>query len=120
MVVASTKDHARAAAKKVVVDLEPLPEYMSYLEAVKPEAERIHDSFDNIYSTQPVLKGDYDHVAEMIDNAPYAVDGSFYSSREPHLSIEGDTVQAYYDEDNKVLRTLIHGSGLTLAIRNCT
>ncbi|MEI3518984.1 MAG: hypothetical protein V8R14_06240 [Clostridia bacterium] len=66
--------------KKVVVDLEPLPEYMSYLEAVKPEAERIHDSFDNIYSTQPVLKGDYDHVAEMIDNAPYAVDGSFYSS----------------------------------------
>lgn len=111
MVVADTKDHARAAAKKVVVDLEPLPEYMSYLEAVKPEAERIHDSFDNIYSTQPVLKGDYDHVAEMIDNAPYAVDGSFYSSREPHLSIEGDTVQAYYDEDGKLC---VHCKTMTL------
>ena len=57
--------------RRSIVDLEPLPEYMSYLEAVKPDAERIHDSFDNIYSTQPVLKGDYDHVAEMIDNAPY-------------------------------------------------
>ena len=111
MVVADTKDHARAAAGKVVVDLEPLPEYMSYLDAVKPDAERIHSSFDNIYSTQPVLKGDYPNVAKMIDEAPYSVEGSFYSSREPHLSIEGDTVQAYYDEDGKLC---VHCKTMTL------
>ena len=38
-------------------------------------------------------------VAEVIEEAPYSVEGSFYSSREPHLSIEGDSVQAYFDED---------------------
>jgi aldehyde oxidoreductase len=27
------------------------------------------------------------------------VEGSFYSTREPHMPIEGDTVQAYWDED---------------------
>ena len=89
MVVADTKDHARAAANKVKVELEQLTEYMNYLDAVKPEAERIHSSFDNIYSQQPVLKGDYEHVPEMIDEAAYSVEGSFYSSREPHMSIEG-------------------------------
>ena len=67
MVVADTKDHARAAANKVKVELEQLTEYMNYLDAVKPDAERIHASFDNIYSQQPVLKGDYEHVPEMID-----------------------------------------------------
>ena len=34
---------------KVDVDLEPLPEYMSYLEAVTPEAERIHDWIPDTY-----------------------------------------------------------------------
>ena len=111
MVVADTKDHAREAAGKVKVELEQLPEYMSYLEAVKPDAQRIHASFDNIYSTQPVLKGDYDNVANMIDNAEYTVEGSFYSSREPHMSIEGDTVQAYYDEDGKLC---VHCKTMTL------
>ncbi len=99
MVVADTKDHARAAANKVKVEIEQLPEYMNYLDAVMPDAMRIHSSMDNTYTWQPVMKGDSDKVPEMIEDAPYTVEGSFYSSREPHMSIEGDTVQAYYDED---------------------
>ncbi|MCG8485572.1 MAG: molybdopterin-dependent oxidoreductase, partial [Clostridia bacterium] len=54
---------------------------------------------DNIYSMQPLRKGEADQVPELIDDAAHSVEGSFYSTREPHLSIEGDTVQAYYDED---------------------
>ncbi|MDO5413859.1 MAG: molybdopterin-dependent oxidoreductase [Bacillota bacterium] len=111
MVVADTKDHARAAAAKVNVELEQLPEMMSYLEAVLPDADRVHPSMDNIYSQQPVLKGDYEHIPELIDEAAYSVEGSFYSSREPHLSIEGDTVQAYYDEDGKLC---VHCKTMTL------
>ena len=111
MVVADTKDHARAAAAKVNVELEQLPEMMSYLEAVLPDADRVHPSMDNIYSQQPVLKGDYENIPELIEEAAYSVEGSFYSSREPHLSIEGDTVQAYYDEDGKLC---VHCKTMTL------
>lgn len=99
MVAADTKEHAKAAAEKVKVEIEQLPEYMNYLDAVMPDAMRIHPSMDNIYSTQPLRKGEADDVPELIDKAQYSVEGSFYSTREPHLSIEGDTVQAYYDED---------------------
>lgn len=99
MVAADTKEHAKAAAEKVKVEIEQLPEYMNYLDAVMPDAMRIHPSMDNIYSTQPLRKGEADQVPEMIEDAACAVEGSFYSTREPHLSIEGDTVQAYYDED---------------------
>ena len=57
LVAADTKDHARQAAAKVKVDIEKLPEYLSYLDAVMPDAMRIHDDTPNIFSMQPVLKG---------------------------------------------------------------
>ena len=103
LVVADTIEHARAAAKKVKVDIEKLPEVMNFLEACLPDAIRVHEDTPNVFSYQPLLKGagleDANKVAEMIDEAPYSVEGSFYSSREPHLSIEGCTVQSYFDED---------------------
>ena len=109
MVAADTKEHAREAAAKVKVEIEQLPEYMSYLDAVMPDAKRVHPNMDNIYAYQPLLKGDADKVPDMIDDAPYAVEGSFYSSREPHMSIEGDTVQAYIDEDGKICPCIVTG-----------
>ncbi len=111
LVAADTKAHAQAAAAKVKVEIEQLPEYMNYLDAVMPDAKRIYPNMDNIYSCQPLLKGDAENVPDLIDNAPYTVEGSFYSTREPHMSIEGDTVQAYYDEDDKLC---IHCKTMTL------
>ena len=107
LVVADTRAHAKAAADTVKVEIEQLDEYMNYLDAVKPDAKPLYDWMpktygSNIYSHLPVLKGDHEHVAEMIDKAPYSVEGSFYSSREPHMSIEGDVAQTYYDEDDKL------------------
>ena len=103
LVAADSKEHARAAAAKVTVEIEKLPEYLNFLEAAMPDAMRIHEDTPNIFCQQPVLKGvgldDPRKVAEMIDNSEFSVGGSFYSSREPHLSIEGDSVQAYFDED---------------------
>lgn len=49
---------------------------------------------------QPVLKGD--RADEVIDNSHCSVEGSFFSSREPHLSIEGDTMQGYWDIDGNL------------------
>jgi aldehyde oxidoreductase len=103
LVVADTKARARAAAAKVKVEIEKLPEYLNFLEAAMPDAMRIHEDTPNVFCMQPVLKGagleDPSKVAEIIDESKFAAEGSFYSAREPHLSIEGDSVQAYFDED---------------------
>ncbi len=103
LVVADTRDHAREAAAEVKVEIEQLPEYLNYLDAVMPDAMRVHEDTPNIFSMQPVLKGvgleEASEVAEVIDNSAYSVAGSFYSTREPHLSIEGDTMQAYFEAD---------------------
>lgn len=98
LVVADTKSHARAAASKVRVEIERLPEHLNYLDAVMPDAIRVHEDTPNIFALQPVLKGE-ENVMEIIDESDFSVEGSFHSTREPHLSIEGDTVQAYWDED---------------------
>ncbi|MBQ3276752.1 MAG: molybdopterin-dependent oxidoreductase [Oscillospiraceae bacterium] len=103
LVVADTQAHAREAAAKVKVEIEQLPEYLNYLDAVAPGAMRIHSDTDNLLTFQPVLKGAglerARNVSDIIDQSAYQVSGSFYSSREPHLSIEPDPMQAYYDED---------------------
>ncbi len=106
LVAADTKEHARAAAAMVKIEFEQLPEYLNYLDAVMPDSIRIHDDTPNIFSMQPVLKGegleDPYKVQDVMDNSAYSVTGSFYSSREPHLSIEGTTVQAYFDEEDNL------------------
>ncbi len=103
LVCADTKDHAREAAEKVRVEIEKLPEYLGYLDAAMPDAGRIREETPNVFAKQPVLKGvgleDPSKVRELIDQAEYSVEGSFFSTREPHLSIEGDSLQAYFDED---------------------
>ena len=98
LVAADTKEHARAAAAEVKVELELLPEYTNFLDAAMPDAINIHEGSPNIYAVWPMLKGEGD-VPDIIENAYCSVEGSFHSSREPHLSIEGDTVQAYFDPD---------------------
>jgi aldehyde oxidoreductase len=106
LAVADTKDHARAAAAKVKVEIEQLPEYLNFLDAVMPDAMRIHEDTPNIFSMQPVLKGagleEPSKVADIIDDSAFSAEGSFFSSREPHLSIEGETLQAYFDEDDNL------------------
>ena len=97
--VADTKTHAREAAAKVKVELEQLPEYKNYLEAVMPDAMRIHDDHPNMWCVQPTIKGAGHDTDELFDTAPHVVEGSFYSQREPHAQIESDTIQAYFDDD---------------------
>ena len=95
-VIADTEAHARAAAAAVKVDIEQLPEYTNFLDAAAPDAMRIHDRSPNVYLKQPVIKGE--DVRDIIEDSAYSVEGSFYSTREPHMSIEGDTQQAFWDE----------------------
>jgi aldehyde oxidoreductase len=116
LVVADTREHARAAAAKVKVEIEQLPEYLNYLDAVMPDAMRIQEDTPNIFIQQPVFKGE-ENVDEIIEESDYSVEASCYSSREPHLTIEGDTIQAYWDEDD-ILTVHCKAQGVYAALSN--
>jgi len=124
VVMAETEEEARAAAKAVKVELELLPEYMNFIEAAAPDAVRIFESSPNTYIRQPVLKGE--SADEVIEDSYCSVTGSFYTTHEPHMSLEGDSMQSYWDEDGNVVvqcksmsiewnrHGLAHGVGLPL------
>ena len=107
IVCADTDEHARAAAKKVKVDLELLPAYMSAPEAMAEDVMEIHPGTPNIYFNQKVAKGD--DTKAIFENAHAVVEGDYYVQRQPHLPIEPDVGFAYLDGDN---RLFIHSNPL--------
>lgn len=119
LVLADTNAHARAAAAAVRVELDPLPEYLSYPEAVAPGAAGIQENAPNQWGLQPVLKGDYRRIPKIQEESAFTVRGSFHSSREPHLSVEGDVMQSYYGVDGMLTiqckSQLINGNRFMIA-----
>ena len=111
LVAADTEKQARAAAKKVIVKYEQLPEYMTALEAVADDAMDIHKGIPNMYWEQPLIHGE--DTKPIMESAPYVAEGSFYVQRQPHLIIEPDSSLAYIDEAG---RLTIHCKTLAVAI----
>ncbi|MDR0445521.1 MAG: molybdopterin-dependent oxidoreductase [Oscillospiraceae bacterium] len=97
VVAADTEEHARAAAKMVKQELELLPSYMTFPEAVVPDAVQLHDTLPNFYMEQPLFKGEV--TDESFAGSAYMVEGSFHSQHEPHLPIEPDVMQGYIGAD---------------------
>ena len=108
VVAAVSPEAARAAASLVKVELEELPAYPDYLSAVAPGAGQIHPQIEdsplnpepvpNVFVEQPLFCGKED-TREVIANSEYVVEGSFSTTRQPHLALEPDSGQAYFDED---------------------
>ncbi len=111
LVIADTREHAREAAKLVKLELEILPEYLTAIETLAEDAIKIHDEFPPIICDQPVFFGN--DPRDEFEKSDYIVEGSFFSSREPHLTIEPDVIQAYID-DNGILT--IHSKSLMLQL----
>lgn len=109
VVAAESESIARNAAAKVKLEYRQLPEYLTYLESVMPDALQIHEGIPNIYIQQPLIKGG--GAQKVMESAPYVVEGSFYSGREPHLSVEPDVLQSYWDEQGNIV---IHGKSQAL------
>ncbi|SDK37122.1 aldehyde dehydrogenase, molybdenum-binding subunit apoprotein [Maridesulfovibrio ferrireducens] len=109
IVCADTEKHAKAAAEKVVVKLEQLPEYMSAPAAMADDAIEIHPGTPNIYFEQKVAKGE--ESAPIFDKADAVIEDSFYVSRQPHMPIEPDVGFAYLDDDGKLC---IHSKSIGL------
>lgn len=97
VVAAVSTEIAREAAKKVKADLEILPSYMSVLESSLPGALQLYPNIPNQYLFAPLYKGE--DTEEIFDDADIVVEGSWHSQRQPHLTIEPDVFQGYWDED---------------------
>jgi aldehyde oxidoreductase len=106
VVVAESEKLARAAAEAVKVDVEPLKEMVDVHQAMADDAIPVYDEIEgidgirNAFNRRPFQKGS--DPKDLIDNAPYKVDDTFYSSRQPHLTLETDCGYGYYDEDGKL------------------
>lgn len=100
LVAADTREHAREAAKHVKMEYEQLPEYIGRNDAIMPGAVSVHEGYPNDYHDLMIAKGD--DAGEIIDSAPYSVKGNFYCQRQPHLSLEGDIIIAFIDENGKL------------------
>ncbi len=109
-IVLST-DHriAEEAAKKVKVELEPLPAYMSAPEAMAEDAIEIHPGTPNVYFECGVIKGQ--ETKPIFDAAKYTVEDDFYVGRQPHMPLEGDLGFSYMDEDGKLI---VHSKSIAL------
>ncbi len=102
VVCAQTLAEAQAAAKKVKVDLEVLPAYMSIPEAKAPDAIEIHPGVPNQYFAQKLIKGD-DTAPIFKKSDVVQVEMDFITSRQPHLPIEPDVAFGFYNEKDQVV-----------------
>ncbi len=114
IVCADTEEHAREAVKKVKVDLEVLPAYMSAPAAMAPDAIDIHPGVPNAYFEQGVVKGE-DTKSIMQDPDVVTVEVDTYCSRQPHLVLEPDCGCAYYDEEG---RLTVHSKSIALHLHH--
>ncbi|HEY8910912.1 MAG TPA: molybdopterin cofactor-binding domain-containing protein [Desulfosporosinus sp.] len=109
IVAADTAANAQAAADKVKVELELLPEYMSAPAAMADDAIEIHPGTPNIYFETQIVKGA--ETAPLMQAADVVVEDSFYVGRQPHLPLEPDVGYAFYNEDGKLV---IHSKSIAI------
>jgi aldehyde oxidoreductase len=110
MVCADTEEQAKAAAAKVKVELEPLPEYMSAPAAMADDAIEIHPGTPNVYYELRIAKGEETEPI-FADNDMVVAEGDYYVGRQPHMPIEPDVGFAYYNDDGKLV---IHSKSIGL------
>lgn len=109
MVLADTPSQAEAAAEKVKVEIEQLPEYMSAPAAMAEDAIEIHPGTPNVYFTVDMAKGE--DTKPIMEKSEYVVEDDFYVGRQPHLPLEPDVGFAFINEEGKLV---IHSKSIGL------
>lgn len=100
IVCAHTEAQAQEAAKKVKVELEKLPAYMSAPAAMAEDALEIHPGTPNIYFTQKIAKGE--DTKSIFDGADAVVEDEFYVGRQPHMPMEPDVGFAFINANGNL------------------
>jgi len=113
IVCADTQKNAKAAADKVQVELEPLPQYMSAPAAMAEDAMEIHPGTPNIYYKQTIKKGE--DTTPCFQTADVVVEDDFYVGRQPHMPIEPDVGFAYPGNDGSLT---IHSKSIAIFLHH--
>jgi CO/xanthine dehydrogenase Mo-binding subunit len=92
---ATSMDAARAAAAAAVVQYEDLPAVTDALEAMEPDAPRVHGD-DNLFGADEVVQGDADRALAQAD---CVVEGTFTTGYQAHACLETQGVLAVPQAD---------------------
>ena len=101
VVVAESEAQAAAAVKLIEVEYEDLPVVSDPLEAMKPEAPRVHEFIgdSNICVHYKIRKGNVD---EAFAKADVIVEGEYRTPVQEHAYLQPEAGLAYIDEENHV------------------
>jgi CO/xanthine dehydrogenase Mo-binding subunit len=101
VVVAETEAQAAAAVKLIEVGYEELPVLADAIEAMKPDAPRIHEhiSDSNICVHYKIRKG---NVVEGLAKADVIVEGEYRTPVQEHAFLQPEAGLAYIDEDGRI------------------
>ena len=99
VVAAESKEAAEAAAELVEVEYEPLPVVSDPLEAMKPEAPRVHEK-GNIQRHATVRVGDVDKAFR---NASVVVENAFRTGRQMHMFLETEAGIGMLDDKGNIV-----------------
>jgi CO/xanthine dehydrogenase Mo-binding subunit len=84
VIAAESKEAAEAAAELVEVDYEPLPVVSDPMEAMKPDAPKIHEK-GNVARHSTIRVGD---VEQAFRTASIVVENTFHTGRQMHMFLE--------------------------------
>jgi CO/xanthine dehydrogenase Mo-binding subunit len=109
-VVAQTEAQAAAAVKLIQVEYEDLPVVTDPVEAMKPEAPRVHEHIgdSNICVHYKIRKG---NVEQGFARADVIVEGEYRTPVQEHAYLQPEAGLAYLDEDERI--TIVCGGQWT-------
>ncbi|USF25829.1 Aldehyde oxidoreductase [Firmicutes bacterium ASF500] len=96
-VAARDREQARRGAELMEVSYRELPVYHDFVEAASADAMQIHSGTPNVYIEQPLTKGE--DTRKVFEQAAYVVEGSFETTRQSHMPVEPDVLQAYWNDE---------------------
>ncbi len=110
-VVAQTRDQALKAAKKVVVEYEPLPVVRTMEESLGDGAVQVHEDGPNLKFSHPQIKGD----AESALAASHAVvEATFTTSMIHQAPLEPEVSVAYMEGEGDDAKLVVLGRGINI------
>ena len=111
IVVAETRQQARAAADAVKVDYEPLPEVRSPEQALADGAPQIHPNRPNLCFSQPVIKGD---AGAAFASAAAVVENHFITQINHQAPMEPENSVAFMEGEGEDAELVVMGRGINI------
>ncbi|EFK11738.1 aldehyde oxidase and xanthine dehydrogenase, molybdopterin binding domain protein [delta proteobacterium NaphS2] len=113
IVAAETREQARAAATAVKVEYELLPVMMTPEESLAEGAYQIHPHSSNLYSVQPLIKGD---ATKALSESSALVSAEFSTQMNYQAPLEPEASIAYFKGEGEDARMIVVGRSVGIHI----